>query len=910
MSDSERTETVEAEAAPSFATRQLTPGSVVGGRYELLAMLGCGGYAAVYRARDRELRREVALKVLHPDRHTPGALVRLRREVAVARDASSPRLVRIFDIGTAPEGIYLTMEVLGGSLKDRLRDGALPIAEAVRIAIELLEGLAALHTLAIVHRDVKPANVLLTSAGEVKLADFGLARHLDRDETRATLDRALIGTVDYLSPEQALGGEADPRSDLYAAGLVMFEMLAGRLPFSAKSDLGALLAHLRTPPPDLRRLRPGVPRWLARIVRRLLAKRPDDRYPKAAAALADLRGRRSALRPRRSLVRSLAAGFAAVAVAGGIMVGARTFSPPRAEYSHLVQERDGFAAIGKRGQRLWAMRGFDPDTTIRTAPARLDPAGPKLLATVLQQPAQWRPNQVSTLSYLDPETGRIVKQVRLPLASEVFPNDPQRFSVQHVVAADLYGDGIDEVLVSYGHVPEAPSFTVLYAPRLDRAGIVFYARGGHRFEGAWDLDGDGRKELVFSGINNAYDWVNVLAAVRLDAWFSESGQSISGGAAASPDSIVGPDQEQKLLWYATLPRGRMPSIAHIVTADTRARMFDVHYESGRIWKVGFDGFPPSPPGRLPVALRQGQRREAYRQLREAERLRALGSVPLAMAAAQAAQRAAAAAQESWIEEYAGRVEARMLVAENRIPEAERRFAAIARGAEDATEVAYEAAVAFHLQGDLPRALAWYRRGLDGGAVYDGGKSKHEFLKGEVLALLEERRYSDALSAIDQFVRGFPAAYDQGEVYREFVRWRAGELPNDPSSRVPPNGTDLYHYWAAECRFARGAEPRQLLAEVERMLSEKPETRGELLSLQAELLARLGDTKRAAETARGAFEVVNAERGSSIIARGHLDLVRERLQRLAGGAAVSGNAAGQAPGARQTGRATQSTARGG
>jgi len=910
MSDSERTETVEAEAAPLFATRQLTPGSVVGGRYEVIAMLGCGGYASVYQARDRELRREVALKMLHPDRHTPGALLRLRREVAVARDASSPRLVRIFDIGTAPEGIYLTMEVLGGSLKDRLRDGALAVAAAVRIATELLEGLAALHALAIVHRDVKPANVLLTSAGEVKLADFGLARHLDRDETRATLDRALIGTVDYLSPEQALGGEADPRSDLYSAGLVMFEMLAGRLPFSAKSDLGALLAHLRTPPPDLRRLRPEVPRWLARIVGRLLAKRPEDRYSSAAAALAELRARRSALRPRRRLVRSVAAGLGAAAVAGGLLLGAHSFSsapPPRAEYSHVVQERDGFAAIGKHGQRLWAMRGFDPETTNRTALARLSPGGPRLLVTVLQRPAQWRPDQVSTLSYLDPETGR-VKQAPLPLASEVFPNDPQRFTVQHVVATDLDGDGIDEVLISYGHVPEAPSFTVLYAPRLDHAAIVFYARGGHRFEGAWDIDGDGRPELIFSGINNAYDWVNVLAAVKLAPWFTEPGW-LTSSAAASPDSIVYPEQEQKLLWYAPLPRGRMPYLAPLLTADTRARRFDVHYESGR-WKVGFDGFAPTPAGRLPVAERERRRREAYRQLREAERLRALGSVPLALAAAQRAQREAAAAQESWLEEYAGRVEARLLAAEGRIPEAERRFAAIAGSAEDATEVSYEAGVAFHLHGDLPRAIAWYARGLDSGAIFDGGKSKHEFLKGEVLALLEERRYVDALSAVDRYVRGFPAAAGQGDVFREFVRWRAGETPNDPSSNVPPGGTDLDHYWAAECRFARGAEPRQLLAEVERMLGEKPETRGELLSLEAELLARLGDSKRAATAARAAFETVSAERASSIIARGHWDLVRERLQRLAGSTAVNGGAAGRAEAAPRARRGAEPSARGG
>lgn len=887
MSDTDRTETVEAAPVPLFAPRQLAPGSMVGGRYELLAVLGCGGYAAVYRARDRELRREVALKLLHPERHTAGSLVRLRREVAVARDASSPRLVRIYDIGVAPEGTYLTMEVLAGSLKERVRDGALPVAQAVEIASQLLEGLAALHALAIVHRDVKPANVLLTAAGEVKLADFGLARHLDRDETRATVDRALVGTVDYLSPEQALGGEADPRSDLYSAGLVLFEMLAGQLPFAAKSDLGALLAHLRTPPPDLHRVRPEVPRWLARVVRRLLAKRPEDRYQQATAALADLRAHRAALRPRRGLVRSLAAGLAVAAVAGGILLTAHPFAParparPTRAYAQLAPEAGGFAALDTRGKMLWEKPGYDPETVRRVALARLDPAGPRLLATVLQRPAHWRPEEVSTLSYLDPLTGKTVKQVRLPLASEVFPNDPQRFSVNHVVAADLDGDGIDEVLISYGHVPEAPSFTVLYAPRVDRAEIVFSGRGGHRFEGAWDIDGDGRKELIFSGINNAYDWVNVLAAVRLDPWFTDP-RWLNTAAAASPDSILYPEQARKLLWYAPLPRGRMANDRPIVTADTRARVFDVHYESGRIWKVGFDGFPPSPPGRLPVAEREARRREAYRQLREAERLRALGSLPPALVAAREAQRDAAAAQESWIEEYAGRVEARLLAAAGRIPEAERRFTAILGRADDPTEVTYEAAVAFHLAGDLERALRWYRRGLDAGAVFDGGKSKHEFLKGEVLALLEARRYVDALAAIDAYEKAFFVDPGTAGVYREFVRWRAGETPSDTLSLVPPNGTDLARYLAAECKVASGADPRQMLAEVDRQLGEKPETRGELLSLQAELLARLGERQRAAEAARLAYRLVSGERATSIIARGNLDLVRDRLRRLGGGA---------------------------
>ncbi|HVT19601.1 MAG TPA: serine/threonine-protein kinase [Thermoanaerobaculia bacterium] len=878
MRDSEPTETVAADAAFRPLLRQLERGSVVGGRFELLAMLGSGGTAAVFRAFDRELRREVALKLLHPERHTPSSMLRLRREVAVARDAASPRLVRVFDIGTAPEGTYLTMEVLSGSLKDRLREGPLPVAEAVRIAGQLLEGLAALHALAIVHRDVKPANVLTTASGEIKLADFGLARHLDRDETRPTLDHAMVGTLAYLSPEQALGEEADQRSDLYSAGLVLFEMLAGQLPFAAKSDLGAVLAHLRTPP-DLRRLRPEVPRWLARLVRRLTARRPEDRYPSAAAALADLRGGRAALRLRRGLLRPLAAGLGVCALAGVVGIGVRAGSSADREFSHLVPDGQGIAAIGKRGERLWAKHDLNPEITNHNALARLEPSGRRLLAAVLEKPGHFRPDEISTLSYVDPESGSVVKQVRLPLASEVFPEEPQRFTVHNVVAVDLDHDGIDEVLVSYGHVPEAPSFTVLYAPKLDRSAIVFYGRGGHKFEGAWDLDGDGRPELIFSGINNAYDWVNVLAAVRLEPWINDPTWPVSD--AASPDSITSPDQERQLLWYATLPRGR-PATRALVTVDVPHRTFAVHYASGRIWKVGFDGFAPNSPSRLPPAERERQRRESYRQLREAERLRALGSLRLAYAAAENAQRAAGAAQEDWIAEYAGRVQARILTAENRLDEAERRFAAIAAGAEDASEVCYEAAVAFHLQGDMRRALAWYRRGLDGGAIYDGGKSKHEFLKGEVLALVEERQYAEALAAIDRFVAAFPG-WGLPETYREFVTWRSGKLPGEPKP-VAVNATDLERYWATECRFARGADARRLLAEVERLLSEKPETRGELMSLEAELLGRLGDRQRAAEAARRAFDRVRAESANSIVARGHLDLVRERLARLAGGAA--------------------------
>jgi serine/threonine protein kinase len=167
--------------------RDLPLGILISERYEVRGLLGRGGHGTAYRVFDREVKREIALKLLAQDRETPSALSRLRREVRVARDAQSPRLVRIFDIGTSPWGAYLTMELVEGpSLRDLLRQGPLSIEEAVRIAIQLFEGLAALHGLEIVHRDVKPGNILLSRGGEVKLADFGLARRLDRDETQVT----------------------------------------------------------------------------------------------------------------------------------------------------------------------------------------------------------------------------------------------------------------------------------------------------------------------------------------------------------------------------------------------------------------------------------------------------------------------------------------------------------------------------------------------------------------------------------------------------------------------------------------------------------------------------------------------------------------------------------------------------
>jgi tetratricopeptide (TPR) repeat protein len=878
MEEPGETESVGPESPPEPFGQKLPPGNLVGDRYEILSVLGSGGNATVYRSLDREVRREVALKVLRPDRQTAGALSRFRREVAVARDASSPRLIRIFEIGTAREGPYLTMEVLsGGSLKDRLREGPLPVPEAIRIGTGILEGLAALHALAIVHRDIKPGNVLFAADGEVKLADFGLARRLDLDETRATMTGGIIGTVDYLSPEQALGKEALPRSDLYSAGVVLFEMLAGRLPYDAETRYGALVAHAHSPAPPLHALRPEVPRWLTRVVRRLLEKHPEDRYPSAEAALSDLReGRAARILSARGRRAFRLVGIVALLLAGaGAAVRMRYFKPPR--FSHLVPEKAGIAAVDGDGNRLWSVAGVDPEISGRAARARLTPGGRELLAIVLARPYEWTPGAVNTLSFLDPETGRVVREARLPAedGADYFATDPRRYRPESVTAVDLDHDGADEILVTYIHVPEAPSFTVLYSPRIERSRIVFCARGHHRFQGAADLDHDGQPELLFAGINNGYDWVNAIAAVRLDPGVGAASDWNIPGTAA-PGAIVNSAQEPLLYWYATIPRGDL-QVPYCLRIDGERRSLEARYWSGKTWTVGFDGYPPGTPGD-PVS-RETARRAAHREIREAERLRVAGALDLALAEARTAQQSGSRSYEPWLVEYAKRVEAKILVEQGRITAAEALFSKLADESEDGSEVAYEAAVAFHLRGDLGRAVVWYERGLGRGSAMGEGKSRHEFLKGEVLALVEEKRFAEALAAVDRFVATFPPWKDQAPIYREYVRWRAGEIPDLTGFEMPPNRPDLDRYWYFEFQFARGEDPERLLSQVDRALAERPVTRAELLSLRAEILARLGRPKEAAETARSAFELARAEKERSIVERGHIDLLAARVRLL-------------------------------
>jgi serine/threonine-protein kinase len=266
--------------------------TLLAGRYRIVSLLGSGGMADVYLAKDERLGRQVAVKVLKARLAADDEfLERFRIEAQAAASLNHPGIVGVYDRGAADSTAYIAMEyVPGESLKQRLRrDGALPADDAVRIALAVLSALGAAHSRQIVHRDVTAHNVLLATDGRVMVTDFGIARMGDSALTRTG---AVMGTSSYLSPEQAQGRPADERSDLYSLGVVLYEMLTGRVPFTGETDVAVALQHVRAAPPNPRTLAPGIGETLAAVVMRALNKDPADRFQSAgefAAALSRAR---------------------------------------------------------------------------------------------------------------------------------------------------------------------------------------------------------------------------------------------------------------------------------------------------------------------------------------------------------------------------------------------------------------------------------------------------------------------------------------------------------------------------------------------------------------------------------------------------------------------------------------------
>jgi tRNA A-37 threonylcarbamoyl transferase component Bud32 len=255
---------------------------VLAGRYRLIAPLGEGGMAAVYRARDLRLNREVAIKILREElTRDPEFLARFEREAQFVASLSHPNIVPVYDVGDEQGSRFIVMEyVRGRTLKDTIDSGGpLPVDRAVEIMCCVLDALGYAHERGLIHRDVKPQNILLTASGDARLADFGIAHLADSSATRTA---AILGSAHYLSPEQARGDEATPASDVYACGIVFFEALAGYPPFNGPNALAIANLHLGSPPPRIREIRPEVPETAAAALERALAKDPEGRFAGAA----------------------------------------------------------------------------------------------------------------------------------------------------------------------------------------------------------------------------------------------------------------------------------------------------------------------------------------------------------------------------------------------------------------------------------------------------------------------------------------------------------------------------------------------------------------------------------------------------------------------------------------------------
>jgi serine/threonine-protein kinase len=264
-------------------------GTVLSGRYRLEAKLGSGGMSTVYLARDETLDRPVAVKVMHREMsEQEDQLQRFRQEARAVAKLSHPNVVAVIDAGEDGGYPYIVFEyVKGETLKQRIaRVGALDTQDAIAYAIEVARGLSVAHARNMVHRDIKPQNVLIDEEGRAKLTDFGISRQLEQDGVTAT--GRVLGTTDYVAPEQAMGHSVDPRSDVYSLGVVLYEMLVGQVPFHADSQVGVAMKHVNEELPDVQRRRPEVSAAVALVVERATAKSPAERYQSIAEMIDDL----------------------------------------------------------------------------------------------------------------------------------------------------------------------------------------------------------------------------------------------------------------------------------------------------------------------------------------------------------------------------------------------------------------------------------------------------------------------------------------------------------------------------------------------------------------------------------------------------------------------------------------------
>jgi len=337
----------------------VTKDDLIAGRYRIESRLGSGGMSTVHLAMDERLERRVAIKLLAEHlADDPAFVSRFRHEALAAARLVHPNVVQVFDFGLDEQSHrhFIVMEhVSGASCSEMLRDrGSLPADEVARIAADAAEGLGYAHRHGVIHRDVKPGNLLVADSGRVKLADFGIAKATE--QSSVTQVGSVLGTAAYLAPEQARGEDADPRSDIYALGVVAYQLASGRPPYEATSLSELVLIQQQGSPPRLDELNPAIPEAFATVVESALAPNPDDRPQDATTFAAMLRGQ--APGPQTAATRVLSSGrspAAAAAATGVTQVARREPQPPRPQPAGTAARPNGRPPARKRGMRRLAV---------------------------------------------------------------------------------------------------------------------------------------------------------------------------------------------------------------------------------------------------------------------------------------------------------------------------------------------------------------------------------------------------------------------------------------------------------------------------------------------------------------------------------------------------------------------------
>src|SRR5262245_35241024 len=303
-------------------------GTRLGNRYEILSILGQGGMGTVYKAHDRELDRTVALKVIRPELAAqPSILERFKREILLASQVTHKNVLRIHDLGEAGDVKFISMNYVEGTdLASVLKnEGPLPLERSLPLVRQIIEALQAAHEAGVVHRDLKPQNILIDAKGNAYIADFGISRSLMMEGATMTETGQVIGTIDYMSPEQARGDTADNRSDIYSLGVIMYEIFTGSLPFQGSNALSVMMKRVHQDAPTIRQSRPEFPLWLSSIVSRAMKREAAERYQGVADLLRDIDRQRASIAWRRLVGRRVLIAAAALLVLVAAGLGAVSF---------------------------------------------------------------------------------------------------------------------------------------------------------------------------------------------------------------------------------------------------------------------------------------------------------------------------------------------------------------------------------------------------------------------------------------------------------------------------------------------------------------------------------------------------------------------------------------------------------